>query len=152
MKTKYRQPGLIVVYAAAVLTLSLAGCGDKPATGLASAKIETAADVAARQAKEAAAAAQKQKAEQEKAQAEAAQKAADAKAAADRELASKVKAALAARPGLKHLALDVNASDGNVTLFGTADSNAQRREAEKIASHVAGVHAVKDALQIVRGS
>ena len=148
MKTKYRQPGLIVVYAAAVLTLSLAGCGDKPATGSASAKIETAADVAARQAQQA----QKNKAEQEKAQAEATQKAADAKAAADHALARKVKAALAARPNLKHLALDVNASDGNVTLFGTADSNAQRREAEKVASKVAGVRSVKDELQIVRGS
>jgi len=37
-------------------------------------------------------------------------------------------------------------------LFGTADSNAQRREAEKVASNVAGVQAVNDALQIVRGS
>jgi osmotically-inducible protein OsmY len=148
MKPQYRKPSYLVVCAAAALTLSLAGCGDKPAAGPASAKIETAADVAAREAQQA----QKKKAEQEKAQAEAAQKVADAKAAADRELARKVKAALAARPNLKHLALDVNSSDGEVTLFGTADSNAQRREAEKVAANVAGVHSVKDALQIVRGS
>ena len=149
MKPEHRKPNYLVVYAAAVvLTLSLAGCGDKPAAGSASAKIETAADVAARQAQQA----QKNKAEQEKAQAEAAQKAADAKAAADHALARKVKAALAATPSLKHLALDVNSSDGEVTLFGTADSNAQRREAEKVASKVAGVRSVKDELQIVRGS
>jgi len=150
MNLDYRKPSRRVFHAAvaAALTLSLAACGDKPAAESAAAKIETAADAAARQAQQA----EKKKAEQEKPQAEAAQKTADAKAAADRELAGKVKAALAARPGLKHLALDVNASDGNVTLFGTVDDDAQRREAEKVASNVAGVRSVKDALQIVRGS
>ena len=150
MNLNYREPSYPVFYAAvtAALALSLAACGDKPAAESAAAKIETAADAAARQAQQA----QKQKAEQEKAQAEAAQKAADAKAAADRELAGKVKAALTATPGLKHLALDVNSSGGEVTLFGTADSQAQRRQAETVAANVPGVRSVKDALQIVRGS
>ena len=114
------------------------------------AKIE-GADAAALQAKQAAAAAQK-KAEEQKTQADAAKKAADEKAAADNALADKVKSALAATPGLKKLGLDVHASDGEVTLFGTADNDAQRHKAEKVAAGVPGVTSVKDALQLVRGS
>ena len=131
--------------AAAALALSLAACGEKPSPETATAKIEGAADVAARQATQAVAAAEKKKTD-------AANKAAGEKAAADTALAAKVKAALVATPGLKNLAMDVRASDGEVTLFGTADSNAQRRQAEKVAAGVPGVKSVKDELKIVRGS
>ena len=150
MNRDYRRPSYRVFCIAAVLALSLAACGDKPPA--ATAKIESAADVAARQAKQAAAAAAQKQAEEQKAQADAAKKAADEKAAADSALAAKVKSALAATPGLKKLGLDVHASDGEVTLFGTADTNAQRHKAEKVAAAVPGVTSVKDALQIVRGS
>ena len=150
MNRDYRKASYRVFCVAAALALSLAACGDKPPAP--TAKIEGAADAAARQAKQAAAAAEQKKAEEQKAQADAAKKAADEKAAADSALAGKVKSALAATPGLKKLGLDVHASDGEVTLFGTADTNAQRHKAEKVAAAVPGVTAVKDALQIVRGS
>ncbi len=137
---------VLATTAAAALAASLTACGDKPPPETATAKIESAADVAARQAKQAEAAAA------EKKKAEAAVKAPDAKAAADRALAAKVKAAITAAPGLKDMAMDVRASDGAVTLFGTADNDAQRRQAETVAAAVPGVKSVKDELQIVRGS
>ncbi len=149
MNRDYRKPSCRVFCTAAVLALSLAACGDKPPA--APAKI-AGTDAAALQAKQAAAAAAQKQAEEQKAQADAAKKAADEKAAADSALAAKVKSALAATPGLKNLGLDVHASDGEVTLFGTADTNAQRHKAEKVAAAVPGVTSVKDALQIVRGS
>ena len=154
MNPEYLKPAYRVSCAAvaAALALSLAGCGDKPAAETATAKIESAADVAARQAKQAAAAAEKKKAEEQKQQTDAAKKIADETAAADASLAAKVKAALLATPGLKNLAMDVRSSGGAVTLFGTADNNAQRRQAEKVAAGVPGVKSVKVELKIVRGS
>ena len=138
---------------AAALVLSVAACGEKsPPADTATAKIESATEAAAGQAKAAAAAAEKKKAEEQKAQAEAAKKAADEKTAADKALADKVKAALVATPGLKDLGFDVRSANGDVTLFGTADTNAQRRKAEKVAAGVPGVHSVTDELQIARGS
>ena len=154
MNLDYRKPSYraFCAAAAAALGLSLAACGEKPPADTASAKIESAADVAARQAKQAAAAAEKKKAEEEKRKADAAKKAADEKTAVDAALADKVKAALVATPGLKNLAMDVRSSDGEVTLFGTVDNNAQRRKADKVAAGVPGVKSVKNELQIVKGS
>ncbi|MFH1043531.1 MAG: BON domain-containing protein [Pseudomonadota bacterium] len=137
---------------AAGLALSLAACGDKPPAESATAKIESAADMAARQAKQAAAAAEQKKAEEEKRKTDAAKKAADEKTAAASALADKVKAALVATPGLKNLALDVRSSGGEVTLFGTVDTKAQRSQAEKVAAGVRGVKSVKNELKIVKGS
>lgn len=141
MNLKFARPNcrlLCVVLAAA---LSLAACGEKPPAETVIAKMETAAEIAARQAKQAAE--EQKKAEEEKA---------DPKAAADGALAAKVKAAILAAPGLKNLAMDVRASDGRVTLFGTTDNDAQRHQAEKVAAGVAGVKSVKNELHIVRGS
>ena len=137
---------------AGALALSLAACGDKPPVESATAKIESAADVAARQVKQAAAEAEKKKADEEKSKADAAKKAADDRAAAETPLGAKVKAALVATPGLKNLALDVRSSGGEVTLFGTVDTKAQRRKAAKVAAGVPGVKSVKNELKIVKGS
>ncbi len=147
MDLKYAKPSyrLLCAGVAAALGLSLAACGEKPAAETATAKIESAADVAARQAKQAAAAAEQKAADQAK-------QAADAKAAADSALAAKVKAAIMAAPGLKDMAMDVRSADGKVTLFGNADNEAQRRQAEKVAAGVPGVKSVKDELLIVKGS
>lgn len=152
MKPECTKPGhrLFCAAVTAALAVSLAACGQKPAAAPATAKIESAADAAAHQAKQAAA--EQKKTGAQNAQAGAAKQAADKKAAADSALASKVKSALAATPDLKYLGLDVNALDGNVTLFGTADYDAQRHEAQKVAAGVPGVKSVKNALQIVRGS
>ncbi|MBE0621668.1 MAG: BON domain-containing protein [Burkholderiales bacterium] len=157
MNLDHRHPRyrLLCAAAASALALSLTACGDKPPAETATAKIESAAEVVARQAQQAqqeAAAAQKQQAAEEQQKAEAANKAADQKKAADAAFASKVKAAIVATPGLKDMAMDVRSSDGEVTLYGTADNNAQRSKAEKAAAGVEGVKSVKNELRIVRGS
>ena len=140
------------VAAVAALVLSLVACGDKPPPETATAKIESAAEAAARQEKQAAAEAEKKKADEAKQKADAAKMAADAKAAADQGLAAKVKDAIRAQPKLKMMAMDVRASDGEVTLYGTAENEVQRAQAQKIAAGVPGVKSVKNELKIVRGS
>lgn len=67
-------------------------------------------------------------------------------------LAGKVKSALGADARLKMLAIDASASDGVVTLYGTADNKANRDKAAKVASGVPGVKSVKNELVIVAGS
>ncbi len=70
----------------------------------------------------------------------------------DAALAAKVKSALGADPVLKLLAIDARASDGVVTLYGTANTRARREKAAKVASGVPGVKSVKNELVIVAGS
>ncbi len=68
------------------------------------------------------------------------------------ELASKVKTAFRATPGLEALAVDVVAADGDVTLFGTADNRDSMEKAAKVASGVPGVKSVLNRMVVVRGS
>ena len=70
----------------------------------------------------------------------------------DKELATRVKSALGADAGLKMLAIDAGATNGVVTLWGTADTRAHRDKAAKVASEVPGVKSVKNELVIVAGS
>jgi hyperosmotically inducible periplasmic protein len=70
----------------------------------------------------------------------------------DAELAGKVKTALHATQGLEALAVDVVASDGAVTLFGTADTRDSLEKAGKVASDVPGVKSVQNKIVVVRGS
>jgi osmotically-inducible protein OsmY len=67
-------------------------------------------------------------------------------------LAGRVKSALGADPTLKLLAIDAGASDGVVTLYGTADNKKNRDKAARVASGVPGVKSVKNELVIVAGS
>jgi len=67
-------------------------------------------------------------------------------------LAGKVKSALGADPALKMLAIDAGASDGVVTLYGTADNKKNRDKAARVAAGVPGVKSVKNELVIVAGS
>ena len=67
-------------------------------------------------------------------------------------LASKVKSALGGDPALKFLAIDAVASDGAVTLYGTANNRALREKAARVASSVPGVKSVRNELVIVAGS
>jgi hypothetical protein len=67
-------------------------------------------------------------------------------------LAGKVKSALGADPALKMLAIDAGATDGVVTLYGTANNKRNRDKAGKVAAGVPGVKSVKNELVIVAGS
>lgn len=125
--------------AAIALALSLAACGDKPDE-----------PVAVQLASVPAAVPEKKMTEAPKASAPLS--AAEARAQADTALAGKVKAAIDAAPGLKNMPMDVRASDGRVTLYGTADDDAQRSKAEQVAARVPGVKTVKNELLILRGS
>lgn len=73
-------------------------------------------------------------------------------AANDDALAARVRAAIAAEPGLRSLAVNVNAADGIVTLFGTADTPTRSHQAAMAALNVDGVRSVKNEMVIVNGS
>jgi hypothetical protein len=71
----------------------------------------------------------------------------------NKELAGKVKQALEAQNAqLPSAAIDVTAVDGKVSLWGTVDSEQQRRRAAQIAGKVDGVKGVDNQLKVVRGS
>jgi hyperosmotically inducible protein len=61
-------------------------------------------------------------------------------------LTGKVKSALAADVGLKTLKIDVDSSEGVVTLKGNVDSEDTRRRAEATAKKVSGVTQVRNEL------
>jgi osmotically-inducible protein OsmY len=69
----------------------------------------------------------------------------------DAALEARVKAALIAAPGLKSLAIDVEAANGVVTLAGTADNPDKRDLAEQLASNIDGVTSVRNRI-VVTGS
>lgn len=73
-------------------------------------------------------------------------------AASDAALAARVKAAIDGEPGLGSIHVDVNAVDGVVTLYGTADTPAKRHQAAMVALNVGGVRSVRNAMVVVRGS
>ncbi|HEY6240814.1 MAG TPA: BON domain-containing protein [Burkholderiales bacterium] len=70
----------------------------------------------------------------------------------DKLLVGRIKSALGADPALKLLAIDATASEGVVTLYGTADTRARREKAAQVVSSVPGVKSVKNELVIVAGS
>jgi osmotically-inducible protein OsmY len=135
MKLNSRNPSTVV--AAALLAFALSGCGQepppKPAVKVVPVPTPSAAQDAA-------------KAEPAKPSAEA------ARAAADKELAGQVKAALGAERTLNAHGIDVVASNGAVTLFGTAETRMKRDIAGKVAAGVEGVKSVENKLAIVAGS
>lgn len=70
----------------------------------------------------------------------------------NKELAARVKHALESEAKIQAAAIDVTASDGKVTLWGTAASAAERRRAEGVAKKVEGVRAVDNQIKVVKGS
>lgn len=76
----------------------------------------------------------------------------DPQLARDKELADKVRAALAATKGLNAKGVDVTARNGQVSLFGTTPTERQRRELEKVAAGVAGVTSVRNEIKVMQGS
>ncbi|HXV11826.1 MAG TPA: BON domain-containing protein [Burkholderiales bacterium] len=129
---RYALPIALAVAFAIVLT----ACGEKPSSESA---IDRLAQNAGRNPVPAPAAA--------------AQKSAQAyQATGDQALAARVKAAIAADPALQSLTVDVNAADGVITLFGTADTPANSHQAAMLALNVEGVRSVRNKIVIVRGS
>jgi len=63
-------------------------------------------------------------------------------------LTGKVKSALANDVGLKTLAINVDSSDGVVTLKGSVDNADTRSRAEQVAKKVDGVKSVKNELKL----
>jgi hyperosmotically inducible periplasmic protein len=65
-------------------------------------------------------------------------------------LGSRVKSALTRQPGLRALSIDVDAASGAVTLYGTANTPAQRELAAQLALGVDGVKSVTNHLIILK--
>ena len=71
----------------------------------------------------------------------------------NKELAAKVKQALEAPAAkLPAAGIDVTAADGKVSLWGTVETDQQRRRAAQIAGKVDGVKGVDNQLKVVKGS
>lgn len=138
MKTSTPRPGGRVLSAAtaAVVALSLYACGGEPPPKPAA---KTAPPPAPTPEAKAAPAPEKPAAGINQAD-------------ADRTLAAAVKSALAAAPDINAHRIDVAAKNGAVTLFGTAETKAQREGAGKVAAAVAGVKSVENRLAVVAGS
>jgi hyperosmotically inducible protein len=123
------------IVAACALAFTLSGCGDNSTTATKSTDV-TPPQVSQQAAAPAVSPAQP----------------ATPKADPDAELAAKVKSAFANDPQLKMLPIDVRASNGAVTLYGTADNPKLREKAVHMAEGVDGVKSVSANVQIVRGS
>ncbi|MGB7542494.1 MAG: BON domain-containing protein [Burkholderiales bacterium] len=138
---KYPHSALLAAITSA-LVLSLAACGEKPPAQPAVKPVEPAIGKAESKAPPPAVVVEQN-----------AEKSAEiAKANENAALAAKVRSAFADDRALKRLAIDATASDGMVTLVGTADTLAHRNKAAKIAAAVAGVKSVKNDLVILSGS
>jgi len=70
----------------------------------------------------------------------------------NKELAARVKRALEGEAKIQAAAIDVTASDGKVTLWGTTTTAAERRRAGSVARKVEGVSAVDNQIKVVKGS
>ena len=70
----------------------------------------------------------------------------------NQELAARVKRALESEAKIQAAAIDVQARDGRVTLWGTAATDAERRRAENVAKKVEGVAGVDNQIKVVKGS
>ena len=70
----------------------------------------------------------------------------------NKELAGRVKRALESEAKIQAAGIDVTASDGKVTLWGTAATAAERRRAESVAKKVEGVSGVDNQIKVVKGS
>ena len=120
---------------AAVLMLLLAACGDAPAPKVEQKPMEVKSEPKALEAP---------KAEAPKAEAP--------KPDPNKALAQRVKRALESEAKVEATGIDVTASAGAVTLWGTAATDAERRRAARIAAKVEGVKSVDNRIAVVKGS
>lgn len=70
----------------------------------------------------------------------------------DKALATRVRAALMASPALNAVTIDVAASHGTVTLFGTTNTPTRRDLAGYIALKVEGVNSVRNRIVVISSS
>ena len=120
---------------AAVLMLLLAACGDAPAPKVEQKPMEVKSEPIALEAP---------KAEAPKAEAP--------KPDPNKALAQRVKRALESEAKVEAAGIDVTASAGAVTLWGTAATDAERRRAAQVAAKVEGVKSVDNRIAVVKGS
>jgi len=120
---------------AAVLMLLLAACGDAPAPKVETKPVEMKSEPKALEAP---------KAEAPKAEAP--------KPDPNKALAQRVKRALESEAKVEAAGIDVTASAGAVTLWGTAATDAERRRAAQVAAKVEGVKSVDNRIAVVKGS
>jgi hyperosmotically inducible protein len=138
--TRTQRTQALVAIASCALAAALAGCGDRNDTATKSTDVTPPTTTAPQAAAPAQAPAAPAKAAE------------TAKPDPDAELAAKVKSAFANDRDLKMLPIDVRASNGAVTLYGTADNTKLRDKAVRIASGIDGVKSVNANVQIVKGS
>jgi osmotically-inducible protein OsmY len=129
---RHRHHGLLIALAAA-FALSLGACDQQASTETAGRKVE-------------------RKVEIDIADAKSGKAGTGGMANEDVALREKVKSALIAEPELKTLAIDVDVSDGAVTLYGTANSPAHRDKAAQVALNVEGVRSVANHLILLKDS
>ncbi len=135
---------------ASALALSLTACDQNTSAEKVGRDIDRAADRAGQQIERAAETAEKKL---DQSSVAAGEKLAEAgKAMDDAALTAKVKSALIAEPGLKALAIDVDASGGVITLNGSVNSAASREKAFQLAQNVQGVTSVRNNLVVAKGT
>ena len=115
---------------AAVLMLLLAACGDAPAPKIDKTAVEVKSEPKAPEAPKAEA----------------------PKPDPNKALAQRVKRALESEAKVEAASIDVTASEGAVTLWGTAATDAERRRVAQIAARVEGVKSVDNRIAVVKGS
>ena len=70
----------------------------------------------------------------------------------NKELAERVKRALEGEAKIQAAGIDVTATEGTVTLWGTAATAAERARAGRVAGKIDGVKAVENKIAVVKGS
>ncbi len=70
----------------------------------------------------------------------------------NKELAERVKRALEGEAKIQAAAIDVTATEGSVTLWGTAATAAERDRAARVAGKIDGVKSVANKIAVVKGS
>jgi hypothetical protein len=130
--------GALQIAAVAVLALGLGACDQRPSTERAGKNVDRSVADAGRQLQDAGKTAEGKLSEA-------------GKAIDDASVTTKVKSALVTEPDLKAGDINVETTNGVVTLQGTADSAENRQKAAQVASNVEGVKAVKNQI-VVKGT
>jgi hyperosmotically inducible protein len=136
--------------AASALALGLAACDQKPSAEKIGRSIDSAVDQAGQKAAAAVDSAETRIDQAKSAVAEKTEKA--GAVLADAAITAKVKTALGTEPGLQSMGIDVVTEKGVVSLFGTTDSDANRKRVTQLAAAVEGVSSVDNRLVVIQGS